>query len=447
MTTLNDIALTTNDRVIAPPRTMGSAFMLYCIALPLFGRAVFPLARDKAHITLASSFGDPQMLATYLLAAAVTFRVFTSNSLPREANPLRLVRMLLVFVAVCLLSSLNSRLPLFSIWRCFEVTLLSVWAYITIQDSAATGDPTRALRAFYGIIVAILIGVFVGLIINPGGAWAMEGDVARLTGTSGYSISPNDIGAIAAVIAVGSYVRAVERQSLKHAAAAAFFIGVCYVTHSRGGYVALAAGFLAANVMLGRLAQRRAALVVTGVCVAVAVGVVALVSHEVRDFFVFLMTRGHESENLESLGGRLQLWEFGLNIFKQHLYFGTGYGTYPEGLEGGHFHNVLIELLVTTGVVGTIVYFSFLSTLLVTVVKSIGRTNQRLAAERITAADLVTIPSVIVVANCATASAAYYSWDLLGLVSVAVAASTLVAGKVTAGDRHAPPMRFSNLLR
>jgi O-antigen ligase len=324
---------------------------------------------------------------------------------------------------------------------------LSIWAFLMIQYASEASDPPRSIRAFYGIVIAILIAVFVGLIVNPSGAWAMEGDVARLTGTSGYSISPNDIGAIAAVIAVGSYVRAVERRRLKYAVATVLFTAVCYVTHSRGSYIALAAGFLAATVMLGRVAERRATLITVNLSAALVVGVVALVSHEVRDFFVFLMTRGHETENLESLGGRLQLWEFGLKVFKQHPYLGTGYGTYPEGLEGGHFHNVFIELLVTTGIVGTLSYCAFLFTLIVTLKRSIGRMNRQVVAERITAADLVTIPAVVIVANGATASAAYYSWDLLGLVSVAVAASAIVVKRDSAHEQPLPQVRFSNLLR
>ena len=63
------------------------------------------------------------------------------------------------------------------------------------------------------------------MIINPSGAWSFEGDVGtpdrhdRL-----FESIRNDIGAIAAVLAVGCYVRAVERASLKYAAAAVSFI-------------------------------------------------------------------------------------------------------------------------------------------------------------------------------------------------------------------------------
>lgn len=416
----------------------------YCIALPLFGRAVFPLARDKAHITLASSFTDPQIVATYLLAAIVALKVFTAGNL---FNGARVVKPLVFFVAVCLASACNSRLPLFSIWRSLEVALLMLWALAMIQEDSGSGDPSRAIQAFYGISVAILAAVFVGLLINPSGAWSMEGDVARLTGTSGYSIGSNDIGAIAAVVAIGCYVRAVERLSLKYAAAAALFMMVCYLSHSRGSYIAAAAGVASATLMLGRGPERRTVLFLASFCALLSLAAVAAVSHEVRDFFVFLMTRGHEAQNLESFGGRLQLWEFGLKIFTQHPFLGTGYGTYPEGLEGGHFHNVFIELLVTTGLLGCVGYVVFLAELIAVARKSIARMNPGVAADRIIAADLVTIPTVIIIANGATAGGAYYSWDLLGLVSVAVAGSLLVVRKKKGRDPGPTPPRFGNLLR
>jgi O-antigen ligase len=428
---------------------MGSTILSYCIALPLFGRAVFPMLRDKANITLASSFTDPQIVATYLLAAVVTFRICTANHLFRHLSRGRAVRMLLVFVTACIVSALGSRFVLFSLWRCFEVTLLGLWAIVMIQDAAGASDPAKAVRAFYGISVAILAGVFIGLIINPSGAWAVEGDIERLTGNTGYSLNPNDIGTIAAVITVGCFVRAVERGSLKYILASALFLVVCYVSHSRASYIALTIGLLAATAVLGRIAHRRAIIIVMGSCTALAVTALALVSHGVRDFFVVLMTRGHEAQNLESFGGRLELWEFGLKIFRERPYLGTGYGTYPQGLEGGHFHNVFIELLVTTGIVGTLCYLSFLLVLAAAVRKSIGQMDREDAAERITAADVVTIPVVIIVANGATAGAAYYSWDLLGLVSVAVtSAALLIKGR---DPRNAPralkQMPFSNLLR
>jgi O-antigen ligase len=447
MAALNRIALSTDGRLAESPRGMGSLILAYCIALPLFGRAVFPLARDKAHITLASSFTDPQIVATYLAAAVVTFRIFTASNLFRQTRRGRVAQVFILFVAACLASSFGSRFPLFSIWRCFEVLLLGAWAFVMIQDTSGAGDTSKAIRAFYAISVAILVGVFIGLLINPSGAWSVEGDIERLTGTTGYSINPNDIGAIAAVIAVGCYVRGVERGSLMYAIATISFVVVCYLSYSRGSYIALTVGFAAATLMLGRVAHRRVMLLLMSFCAVASVGAVALVSDQVRNFFVFLMTRGHAAENFESLGGRLQLWEFGLDIFSQHPYLGTGYGTYPEGLEGGHFHNVFIELLVTTGMVGTVCYVAFLVTLIATTRRAIGRTNQQVAAERIGAADLVTIPAVIIVANGATAGAAYYSWDLLGLVSVAVASSTLMGRRTAAGEQRAARAPFSNLLR
>jgi hypothetical protein len=60
---------------------------------------------------------------------------------------------------------------------------------------------------------------------------------------------------------------------------------------------------------------------------------------------------------------------------------------------------------------------------------------------------LVTIPAVIIVSNGASAGAAYFSWDLLGLMSVAVSSSVLFARSHAGGAVPAAQMPFGNLLR
>jgi O-antigen ligase len=447
MDTLEHMLLPIDSPLAESKRSFGSMILAYCIALPLFGRAVFPLARDKEHISLASSFTDPQIVATYLAAAVVTIGLCTISNHSMQAKRGRLGLMFMLFVAACLASSFGSNFPLLAVWRSFEIFVLGLWLIVMIRNAANTGDFSQAIRAFYAVSIGILLGVLIGLIINPSGAWAVEGEIARLTGTTGYSINSNDIGTIAAVLAVGSFLRAVERGRVKFFVATALFIGVCYLSYSRASYIALAIGFVAATAMLGRVAGRRVIAFFITLSVVLCIVAIVLVSHEVRGYLLFLMTRGYEAQNVESLGGRVQLWELGLKVFGAHPFLGTGYGTYPEGLQGGHFHNVIIELLVTTGAVGTFAYIAFLLTLIAVIKGAIRRTNRNAATERISAADLVTIPIIIITANGATSGAAHYSWDLLGLVSVAVSANTFMSKQGIANERRSAQMRFSNLLR
>ena len=405
-------------------RSFGSQLLAYCIAFPLFGRAVFPIVRDKSGITLMSSFTDPQMAATYLLGLILMVRLAYAGQVLQGVN-LRTFRFLVLFIVVAICSAVNSRLPLFSVWRCFEVTLLTLWSTAMVQDASAANDPARAVRTFYVISVAILVAVLVGLVLNPNGAWAMEGDVARLSGTTGYMINANDIGTIAAVIAVGAYVRAIEFRRIPFYVATVFFGAICYFSHSRASYIALTLGLLCANMMVGRVKARRVAIWASTLFVLLAICVLIAVSSSLRDYLVFLMTRGHDTDNLEGFGGRLQLWEFGLNVYKQHPFLGTGYGTYPEGLEGGHFHNIFIELLVTTGLTGVLIYVIFLVDAGRIVKNAVSMVSARDAVQRTLSSDLLTIPAVILVANVATAGAAYFTWDLLGLICVAAAAASL----------------------
>ncbi len=447
MDTLDHMVLPSDSPLAESKRSFGSMILAYCVALPLFGRAVFPLVRDKEHISLASSFTDPQIVATYLAAAVVMIGLWTTSNQSTQSNRGRAGLIFMFFVAACLASSFGSNFPLLAVWRSFEIVVLGLWAIAMIRNVATSGDLFQAIRAFYAVSVGILLGVLIGLVINPSGAWAVEGEIARLTGSTGYSINSNDIGTIAAVLAVGSFLRAVERGSVKFLIATAMFIGVCYLSYSRASYIALAIGFVAATAMLGRLAGRRMIAFFVSFCAVLCVVAVVLVSHEVRGYLLFLMTRGYEAQNVESLGGRVQLWELGLKVFGAHPFFGTGYGTYPEGLQGGHFHNVIIELLVTTGTVGTVAYAAFLLAMISAIKGAIRRTSRNAAAERISAADLVTIPIIIITANGATSGAAHYSWDLLGLISVAVSASALLSRQGIASEQRQLQMRFSNLLR
>ena len=430
---------------VAPGRrSFGSLLLAYSIAFPLFGRAAFPIVREKSGITLLSSFTDPQMVSTYLLGLILFVRLVSSEQVLRWSN-FRTISFLAFFVLVALCSAVNSRIPMFSVWRCFEVTLTVLWTAAMVQDASASYDSARAIRTFYAISVAILVAVIVGLVLNPTGAWLIEGDVARLTGTTGYMTNSNEVGVIAAVISVGAYVRAVEFRRLHFVMASLFFAVICYFSHSRGSYIAFTCGFICANVMLARIVERRVAIWVSILFPVLIVCVLLAVSSDLRDFFVFLMTRGHEVSNLEGFGGRLQLWEFGLSIFKLHPLLGTGYGTYPDGLEGGHFHNIFMELLVTTGIVGVLCYMAFLFNAGSMIRKVFSKISVRQAAQRTLTADILTIPVIILVANMASAGSAYFSWDLLGLVSVVAAVSSL-ANSSTAIHSVANAVRPPNIM-
>jgi hypothetical protein len=90
---------------------------------------------------------------------------------------------------------------------------------------------------------------------------------------------------------------------------------------------------------------------------------------------------------------------------------------------------------------------AFLITSFAATMKWLSRANPHVVGERIIAADLLTIPVVIIVANGASAGAAYYSWDLLGLVSVVVASSTLLLRRATSDEPRPAVMPFTNLLQ
>ena len=117
-------------------------------------------------------------------------------------------------------------------------------------------------------------------------------------------------------------------------------------TQSVGAFAALAgAGFAV-------LAKRRSKAGLIGV---LALGLAAMVG--------MVWFRGLHHWNISSFSGRVGLWNHAFQLFLQHPLFGSGLGTFGEAYQQAGFpldsgaskfaHNVLLQLLVETGLVGT----------------------------------------------------------------------------------------------
>lgn len=92
------------------------------------------------------------------------------------------------------------------------------------------------------------------------------------------------------------------------------------------------------------------------VLVAGTAGILVLLSH-----------RGLQSWLLASFSMRLELWKSAWSLFLQHPFFGTGSGTFAESYQragyslntGSRFaHNIPLQLLVETGLTGTLLFLS-----------------------------------------------------------------------------------------
>ncbi len=145
---------------------------------------------------------------------------------------------------------------------------------------------------------------------------------------------------------------AFEKKSLVRIAyiALAAFTGLCLMyALSRGGYLALAAGFL----FLAAVKQRKLLVFVLVFCL---VGVPLLpkaVSQRV------LMTYDENGDLDHSAETRVDLWEDAMQSFEANPLFGTGFDTYAYGEHEGSYkdtHNFFVKVLSETGIAGFAIF-------------------------------------------------------------------------------------------
>jgi O-antigen ligase len=80
-------------------------------------------------------------------------------------------------------------------------------------------------------------------------------------------------------------------------------------------------------------------------------------SEDTINVFRYLVKNGRSSYTSVK---RLRIWKKGIDTFKKNPFLGAGFGiTYPDKVSGINFvhpHNIIIELLAETGIVGFCVF-------------------------------------------------------------------------------------------
>lgn len=132
------------------------------------------------------------------------------------------------------------------------------------------------------------------------------------------------------------------------------------------------------------------------------------------------------------LNGRAQLWECGFNIFKDNFLFGVGsrnvsdvaltYASYSDlpGVIGGGMHNIIIQVLVSNGILGFLSLFVFIVMCLITFIKFFAKVKLKNKNSKIVLVIVATLITLLI-NNMAEAnilySASYMAtvfWTYLG---------------------------------
>jgi O-antigen ligase len=243
------------------------------------------------------------------------------------------------------------------------VYLSAVAAFLLLERSQVT-------RFLVGLLAAVsLVGVWALFLRAFGGPGSY--DVAsvsadatrRLAAPLGYSNALGLFAAIGIVLALGLAVR------LRRPFAAAPVLVLAptlYFTYSRGAWLALAAGAIAAvGLAIPRMSRRVVLLVAI---VVVCAGAIALVrlggpSGAVREFsHAAPSVKADRSRRLLSLSGssRAQYWHVAWRDYEQHLWLGSGAGSFqrrwlrlrPANLPVLDAHSLYLETLAELGPLG-----------------------------------------------------------------------------------------------
>ena len=399
-------------------------FLYIIVFLPVFGRSLFPMVRDKDSITFQSSFTDPQILGIYMLLAYCLYCLMRQPGSLRYAftSPLW---PLAIFTVVAFASAIViSRAPMYSLWRSAETSVVLLWAALVLSHLKREQSPTKLFVAYYVMSAIMLLGVLVAVAIDPQHAWIHEQHkVDRLETSSTFMMAANTIGVIAALIALATLSRFIFLTKVRFLALSLIALATCYGARSRTGFVVFVLGLLVLTGFLLQMPRRRVIASIVGGLAGVLIVGLLLVSQEFTDSVAHTFTRGHSEANIRSLDGRVPLWTEGLKAFGQYPILGAGYGTYPVRLIGrGHFHNMFLELAVTTGVLGLLpilILFGIIG-------RRLGRLLLRnygydgAISHSIELLDALLIATVVIISQMTTAAAAYYSWQMIGIVVLAV---------------------------
>lgn len=413
-------------------------FLYIIVFLPVFGRSLFPMVRDKESITFQSSFTDPQILGIYMLIAYCLYCLVRQPGSLRYAfaSPLW---PLTIFILVAFASAVViSRAPMYSLWRSAETSAVLLWAVLVFSHLKREQSPIKLFGAYYAMSAIMLVGILVAVAIDPQHAWIHEQHkVDRLETSSTFMMAANTIGVIAALIALATLSRFILLAKVRFLALSLAALGICYGARSRTGFIVFVLGLLVLTGFLLRMPRKRViASIVGGLACVLIVGLL-LVSPEFTDSVAHTFTRGHSETNIKSLDGRVPLWTEGLKAFDQYPILGAGYGTYPVRLVGrGHFHNMFLELAVTTGVLGLLPILILLGI----IGSRLGRlllcnyTYDGAISQSIELLDALLIATVVIVSQMTTAAAAYYSWQMIGIVVLAVGLFAIADTHVTNGS-------------
>jgi O-antigen ligase len=332
--------------------------MKFLLEFPLSGARLWELscAAIGCYLLLNPCLADPPSCAV-ALGGGLLLLLF--KSIPSEAFT-RVGRFWLLFLFYLLLSSSWSLAPgitLQSAGFFFLGTILFLMANSNDSQSQSRVEIAGFLLAAFAAVLA-LHQKFYGFDELALTLPQLSGEMQKIATAAvhnrrafGPLVTPGALAALMILFIPLGFIRARISSGMKrffYSVLTVVLAGGLWATGSVGALACLAAGVLCV-LWYRRLGRWMAPVLIVGLSLAVLV----------------ILGRDWHSWHLASFSMRLKLWASAGTLFLSHPWFGTGLGTFAEayrlaGMDlntGSQYaHNILLQLLVETGLAGTALF-------------------------------------------------------------------------------------------
>ncbi len=277
-----------------------------------------------------------------------------------------------------------------------SVALLATWLLASVLAADPVASLARARKLYSIVLVLVLMdrvrdfraGGRLAVAALAGGAVSAGFGIVdfvihrltsvipdfRLEGVFSTAMTSGNVFATLAIAALGEgFLRRRGGARLAVAAFAMFTLALV-ATKTRSSWLSFVAG---TGVILG---ARRPRLLVAGL-VGIILGI-ALGPSEVRDR-VYTVVDPHYETN----AGRISLWRSGLAVVQDHPWTGVGLADHYALIESyrrpdatfhaGHFHNNVVQIAASTGLVGLAGYLAWMSGVLLALLGRLRATGVR----------------------------------------------------------------------
>jgi hypothetical protein len=312
----------------------------------------FNFAWEWHEIEPSASNLSPENIVQLVVYGAVAGMVLRSHRMLVGSHPIHLRKgPVLLWPVMALCSALWSLVPLFSVVRALQLLVVIGLGLVMARIWLTSPEIAAALwkQTFRLFIYVVTVLVFIGLLV---GGWGQQ----RFTWPGAHP------GVAAMFIGIGFVILAAQdRASLGLRTSGylwrlALFATVLYLGHTRTIISSVVVAVAVLFWWAARTHPLKSYLGVTYYAIVVAF-VVMTVLPQVTEY----VYRGQTTQNLESLSGRIPLWEFSVDLVSDanRWLIGFGYGSakllLPESFSwAGTAHSAWVELFVAIGILGPV---------------------------------------------------------------------------------------------